>query len=116
VKIASVTLRVFVGRQVPAPSLDADGHRGPPGSDKLAIEAHLVSDKDRLVKHHAVHRHRGAPPPAVLCRKTASGEIHLCEQPSAKDVTVRVGVGRHRDDPNERQRRWCFSLRFRRSC
>ena len=100
---------------MPAPSLDANRHRSSASSDELAIEAHFVSDKDRFVKLHAVHRDRGASPAGALCRETASGEIHLCEQPSAKDVTIRVGIGRHRDHANERQGRWCSSLRFRRS-
>src|SRR6516164_7337098 len=60
-----------IGRQVPPPSLDPDGHRGTPGADKLAIAAHLVADEDRLVKHHAVDGHRGAPPAGALRRKTA---------------------------------------------
>ena len=104
----------LIGGQVPAPCLNANGHRAPPGPDKLAIETDLVSDKDGLVKHHAVDGHRGAPPPAALRRETASGEIHLCEQPSAKDVTVRIGVGRHGDDAYERQRPRKFRLRPRR--
>ena len=98
---------------MPAPGLDANRHRSSAGADKLAIEAHFVSDKDRFVKHHAVHRDRGASPACALCRKTASGEIHLCEQPSAKYVTIWIGIGRHRDDANERHCRLCFSLRFR---
>ena len=80
-----------------------------PGSDELAIEAHFVSDKHRLVKHHAVDGYR-APPSGALRRETASGEIHLCEQPSAENVTVRISVGRHRDDAYQRQRPRQFLL------
>ena len=38
------------------------------------------------MKHHAVDGHRGAPPAGALRRKTAAGEIHLRQQPAAKDV------------------------------
>src|SRR6516164_8271959 len=74
----------FVGRQVPPPGLDANRHRGTPGSNEFAIAAYLVPDEDWLVKHHAVDGHRGTPPPRALRREAAPGELHLGEQPSAK--------------------------------
>ena len=95
----------FVGRQVAAPCLDAHRHRGAPGSHERAVAAHLVADEHRLVEDHGVDRHGGAPPSRALRRQTASGEIHLGEQPSAEDVAVWVGVGRHRDDAHQRQGR-----------
>src|SRR6516165_995671 len=75
----------FVGRQVPPPGFDANGHRGAPRSDKLAIAADLVPDDNRLVKDDGVDGHRGTPPARSLGRETAPGEIHLRQQPPAKD-------------------------------
>jgi hypothetical protein len=95
---------------VPAPGFDANGHRGTSRSDKLAIAAHLVADEDRLVKHHAIDGYRGTPPSCALRCQTAPGEIHLGEQPSAKDVAVRVRVGRHRYDAHQWQRSRKFHL------
>ena len=74
------------------PRLDTHRHRGAPGPDKLAVAAHLVPDEHRLMKHHAVDGHCRASPLRALRRQTAAGKIHLREQPSAEDVTVRIGI------------------------
>jgi len=66
------------------------------GLHQLAVTADLVPDKDRLVKNHAVDRHRRASPVGALCCQGATGEIHLGKQPPAEYIAVGVGVGRHR--------------------
>jgi len=37
-----------------------------------------------------------------VTRQGAAGDVHLGHQPAAEDVAVRVGVGRHRQDPDRR--------------
>ena len=64
----------------------------------------------------AVDGYRGTPPSCALGCQTAPGEIHLGEQPSPKDVAVRVRVGRHRDDAYQWQGSREFHLRPPRSC
>jgi len=76
-----------------------------PDSDEGGVAAHLIADEHRLVEHHGVDRHGRVSPSPALRRQTASGEIHLGEQPSAEDVAVWVGVGWHRDDAHQRQGR-----------
>jgi hypothetical protein len=91
----------LAGGEIAAPSLDANRHRGASGPHQLAVAADLVADIDRLVKHHRVDGHRGAPAARSLHRQIAAGEIHLGQQPAAENVAVRVGVGRHRHDPHQ---------------
>jgi len=55
-----------------------------PGSDEGGVAAHLIADEHRLVEHHGVDRHGRASPSPALRRQTASGEIHLGEQPPPK--------------------------------
>jgi len=62
---------------VATPGFDANRHRCAPGPDEFAIAADFVTDKDRLVKHHAVdgylaHRPRARraarlPPARSIC-------------------------------------------------
>jgi hypothetical protein len=77
-----------------------------PCLDEFAVTADLIPDKDRLMEDHAVDGHRRASPPGALRRQTAPGEIHLREQPAAKDITVGVRVGGHCNHADERQSLW----------
>lgn len=60
-----------------SPRLDANRHRGAPGSDQLIVSAHLVIDEDRFMKDHAVDSDRRASAPRPLRRQTAAGEIYF---------------------------------------
>jgi hypothetical protein len=86
VKIAWVTFAHLARREIAAPCFDADRHRAAAGADHFAVTADFIADKDRLMKHHAVDRHRGAAPARSLDRQIAAGKIHLRQKPAAEDV------------------------------
>src|SRR5262249_48103615 len=79
--------------------------------DDFRVTGHLIPDENRPMKGHASDRYRhGAAFGAAPCG-CAACEIHLRQQPAAKDVAVRIGIGRHR---NGAQRRLRFGWPIRR--
>jgi hypothetical protein len=84
------------------PGLHSDRHRGGADFHNTSVQAHFISDKDRFMKNHSVHGNSRAttatPPAGGVC----SGKVHLGHQPSAENVSGRVGIRRHGDRANER--------------
>jgi hypothetical protein len=80
-----------------------------PDLQQLGVTRNFVADEDRTVKGHAGDGDRhGAAFGAAGCNRCA-GEVHLRQQPAARNVAVRIGVGRHRNGAHGRfdLRRFC---------
>ena len=80
-----------------------------PTFSNSAITRNFVADEDWAVNGHAGDGDRhGAAFGAAGCNRWA-GEVHLRQQPAAKNVAVRIGVGRHRNGAHGRfdLRRFC---------
>ena len=65
----------------------------------FAITTHQISNLHRQVKRHCIDSDRRGPPVGFLVRMGASSKVHLRHEPTAKNIAVRIGIGRHRHGP-----------------
>jgi hypothetical protein len=78
------------------PGLEMDRDRGPADPNQIGMHRDEVADIDGLAKIHRIDRDRDGARIRDLGSKHTAADIHLAEQPAAKDVAIGVGVGRHR--------------------
>src|SRR6185437_6485398 len=79
------------------PAFDLDRNRRIADPLDIAETTHLVTDHDWAVKFHPGYRDCDDPAASAPRRYRGAGKIHLAEQPAAKDIAVRIGIGRHRN-------------------
>src|SRR3954454_4778325 len=73
-----------------------------------------VTDKHRFAKIHRLDCNRDRARFCDLGCEDAAADVHLDEQPTAENVTVRVGVSRHGQRADaEVPTRLCFRIRRR---
>ena len=72
-----------------------DCHRCAAGFDDLNIAADQVANEYWLVKRHRLNCDRRRPALNNLGSDSATGEVHLGQNPAAKNVAIGVRVSRH---------------------
>ena len=86
---------ILAGHVTRYPYLYRDRHRGSPNSFHSRITSDRVPYAYRLEKGHPFHRYGNNARLRGLCRKNPAAEVHLRGQPSAENVSVRIGVPGH---------------------
>src|SRR6476646_766306 len=74
------------------PGLEVDGDRGPTDPNQIGVNRDHVTDEYRLAKTHGFDRYRDRTRFCNLGREDSAADIHLAEQPAAKNIAVLVGV------------------------
>lgn len=62
----------------------------------VGIEAHDVSNKQRLLEYERIHCHGRHSALGTLHGGDAARDVHLPHQPAAKNISAEVGIRRHR--------------------
>src|ERR1700722_3401534 len=84
------------------PTLDLDGDRAVADVLDRTVTGDLVADADRAVKRHGGDGDRHDAAAGAAHRDRRAGEIHLAQEPTAENIAVRIGVGRHGDGADRR--------------
>jgi hypothetical protein len=77
------------------PGLDMNRNRSRAYAYEIGIDAHDISNVDRLAKCHRVDRDGGRPPFSNRCCEDAARNIHLPKQPTAEDIAVLICICWH---------------------
>src|SRR5262245_21870835 len=78
--------------------LDRHGDRGGADALDVDVERDHVADLHRLLEDEFLDRHRGDAAAGDAVCDGAAGDVDHRHDPTAEDVAVLVGVGRHRHD------------------
>jgi len=81
------------------PGLEMDRDRRLADLDKIGMHGNEIADKHGFAEIHRIDGNRHRARFRNLGGKDAAADVHLAEQPAAKDVAVLIGVGRHRQRP-----------------
>jgi hypothetical protein len=77
------------------PGLNMNRNRSRAYAYEIGIDAHDISNVDRLAKCHRVDRDGGRPPFSNRCCEDAARNIHLPKQPTAEDIAVLICICWH---------------------
>jgi hypothetical protein len=68
---------------------------------KLGEQAHFITDQHRRQERHAFNGDRDTAASRTSRCDATRGEIHLRHQPTAKDISGWIGIGRHCDGADD---------------
>src|SRR5947209_14973161 len=84
------------------PNVHADLHRSPANFLEPGVTPDRVPDPHRIQKRHAINRDRHHASFRDFPRQDRASQIHLRNQPAAKNITIAIGILRHRDCLNDK--------------